>query len=87
MLLADDCVVSLIWRRIAKSTRYYVGAPEILKENGLFSTKASIRGGQPRATPANTNHGEGRTRSNSLPNGEHIEWLGGKRIYGAFSFA
>ena len=64
-----------------RRNQHEVGAPEILKESGLFSTKAPIRGGQPRATPANTNHGERPTRSNSLPNGEHIEWLGGKRIY------
>ena len=67
--------------------QHEVGAPEILKESGIFSTKAPIRAGQPRATPANTNHREGRTRSNSIPNSEHIEWLGGKQIYGVFAFA
>ena len=51
----------------------------------LFSTKAPICVGQARATPGNTNLGEGRTRSNSLPNGEYIEWLRGKRIYGVFT--
>ena len=40
-------------------TQHEVSAPEILKESGLFSYKAPIRGGHPRATPANTNHGEG----------------------------